>query len=501
MLHDAVRCAAIEHQSSSPMTDQSQPHLFEAEKSDPGQVPRWGELSGMARWPNGNETFRKSVEAILLRPKEGKVSLLARRFYNVLLQHAQANPVPEGAYHRITLSQLGKGAGYSSRDVQYLVQVVNSMLATVVNWGDVKQQKLASRYELNAAALLSFVRITKEGNGPAVLEYDFHKEVRAMLVNPSVYAVISLEMNAKMRTYPSLALYEILERYKTSKTGLSYKEHWTHWARMLTGNPHLSPTLQYKYFSRDVLKPALKEVNRSQSAYVLEVIEWKVARKVEALQFRVTAAVSSTDSMGQSEADADDAPLNVAELTLLGRLTDRKVPSKKAEQLVRAFGVAKAQWALAEVERRGSSVSNPAGYLIKLMEEGVYDPQSAGNEVVDVDVRDVPTVHSEGILASCAREFQKAQMAQRFEEFQRLDDLAQFALIEKFEAEVLEHLNVPLKRAWSKFRADWPIKPMNSFVAPAFKEWLIKDEPAPSPDAVMSWAYKTGYVQLGSAVN
>lgn len=473
-----------------------QPPLFEQNEGDDA-LPGF-QKSGMARRVSGEETFKKSVDAILVRPKEGKISLLARRFYNVLLHHAQRNPAPEGTYHKITLSQLGKESAYSSRDVQYLVQVVNSMLSTVVNWGSDLQPKAGNRYQVNAASLLSFVRITKEGHSSAVLEYDFHKEFKASLLNPKIYAVISLEMNAKMRTYAALQVYELVMRYKTNPSGVSCKGHWKTWAQLLTGNPDLSPTLQYKYFARDVLRPALKEVNLAQNDYLVDIVELKVARRVEGLQF-VIQPRKDVDKLAESNESRVLETLNVEELTVVGRLTEHGIAPKKAEKLVNEYGVEKARWALRQAEERGDKVRKVSGYLITLMEEGVYEPDPEKPDFIDVEARDVPTMHGEGILATFTRQYLDARKKSLLEAYNELPGAERAPWVVRFEKEVLPQLNVTLQKAWATYRPDWDTKPMNQFIGAVFKDLLIKDEPAPSADEVMSWAYATGLVQLASS--
>lgn len=479
---------------------------------------------GAARSSLRAEGLRKPVETILILPKEGKLTLLVKRFFNVLLRHAQLNPVGDDEYPCITLGQLTKDAHYTSRDMEYLVEVLNSMLSIVVNWGDSPKALSGPKYSLEGASLLSYIKVSKAEDGPAMLEYDFHKKLRPMLFNPRVYAFISLEMNAKMSTSASLTLYEVGVRYLTNKDGLTPRRPWRDWALALTGNPDLSPNLQYKYFARDVLRPALNEVNDSQDEFYMEPLEGKVGRRVEFLQFAVHR---------KEPADTPRKPANleVHELTVLGHLINLGVSQKTAEKFIKAHGVERVQKAIALTEKSLDKIKNVGGYLRTLLEDAKFDDSSSatpptlgsasrpnlatgpgaasgaplgctpGNaapaDVVDVSVKVVKTIPAEGLTASLLKAYQDDLKRQALALFQEGNDAQQLALIEQFEKEQLEKLNVPLRGAWVKFRADWPMKKMGPFVAVPFKDWLIRNEPAPDAEALLQWAVLNKKVQLG----
>ena len=233
-------------------------------------------------------SVNKPVEAVLIRPVEGRLTLLKRRFFNILLFHAQNDPSApaQGRYFEITLARLTADAAYESRNMEHLVDVLNQLMSTVVNWGDTPKNLKGPKYRWEGAPLLAYARIEKDERGPARLLYDFHREMHAQLLNPAVYVRLSLAMNATCKTHAALALYEAARRYKTNKDGLSKRMPWQEWVPILTGNPTIDPKLaQYKYFARDVLRPAIEEINSVQSELVVELLEGKAGRRVETLSF------------------------------------------------------------------------------------------------------------------------------------------------------------------------------------------------------------------------
>jgi hypothetical protein len=79
--------------------------------------------------------------------------------------------------------------------------------------------------------------------------------------------------------------YEVAKRYSTNPSGLTSRENWEWWHDVLTGLPITSEKTEYKYFKRDVLKPAIEEVNTTDIA--VELVEHKIGRRIAQLQFKV----------------------------------------------------------------------------------------------------------------------------------------------------------------------------------------------------------------------
>jgi hypothetical protein len=432
-------------------------------------------------------TVRKPVQAVVVRPKEGKVTLLARRFYNVLIRHAQFSPRKQGGYYEITFSKLREDSRYTSRNLEQITEALNTMLSTVVNWGDSPKNMTGSQYRWSGGTLLAFASIVKNPGEPTKLFYDFHKEIEENILNPRVYALISLDVNANLKTHAALTLYEVGVRYLTNKNGLSLKLPWREWAVILTGNPDAGgPNQQYKYFARDVLKPAIAEVNRAQNDFEIEAVVETVARKVEFLQFVVTRRENpAVPAWTQATAEAQ-----TQQLALLGRAIAVKVPQKTAEELLLKYGATQFEAALAILEDRVQAegkpvVAMPARYLRSLLEKGEL-PTPVEPPVIPVEKRVQKQKEEEG-----AKRFRRQYLAYvrneakgLFLEAPRAD---QEALLEAFEKERLPNLSEPIKRAWQKFRSEWPQKPMNPFVEVPFLEWLARDNLNPSNEELLEW--------------
>ena len=75
-------------------------------------------LSEVATRPE-DQSVAKANEAIAIRPKRGKLTLLSRRIYNVFLYHAQQQGVEKPSYS-ILLSELIDDARFTSNNTELL---------------------------------------------------------------------------------------------------------------------------------------------------------------------------------------------------------------------------------------------------------------------------------------------------------------------------------------------------------------------------------------------
>lgn len=56
-------------------------------------------------------------------------------------------------------------------------------------------------------------------------------------------------------------MYEITKRYSTNPSGVTNRDTWQWWWKILTGAPDGATPPEYKYFKRDVVKKAVEEIN------------------------------------------------------------------------------------------------------------------------------------------------------------------------------------------------------------------------------------------------
>jgi len=84
------------------------------------------------RAPTAEEqSIAKANEAIAIRPKRGRLTLLSRRIYNALLYHSQRQGVDEPVY-KLALSELIGDARFNSNNTELLKSHLRDMQATTI---------------------------------------------------------------------------------------------------------------------------------------------------------------------------------------------------------------------------------------------------------------------------------------------------------------------------------------------------------------------------------
>lgn len=293
--------------------------------------------------PGQSLEFRKTNEAIGLRLREGRLTLLSRKLFNVMVYKAQNStlgadaPIESEAnrkYFWVPLSDMARDAAYDSHDTDLLKQHLTEMQNIKVVKEDanewISERLVASVKLVNPEGL-------KKRGGMVWLGFTFPPEVHELVMNPSTYTKLSIYYQSLMRSGASLALYEICRRYATNPSHKTGIHECAYWHAVLTGNPISEEPPPYKYIKRDLLKPAIAEINATTDIEV-ELIEHKRGRKVVSLQFEVhmtrqpgldlpappvinSALQGQLQALGFSLSDAQDLCAMYSEEKLLSTLT------------------------------------------------------------------------------------------------------------------------------------------------------------------------------------
>ncbi len=241
----------------------------------------------LAAMPTKNQLpdIYKAHQAVAILPSQGsRITLLMRRFFNVLLQHAQR--AGQTDIYRVEFSNVLGDAGYSGNNFDVAKDVLRSMAKTTVEWNIVNDRpdEKGVVKDWGVTTLLSHARIFQKSNR-LVLEWSYSPVMRQEILDPKRYVPLSLRIYGSIKTGSAAALYEICMRYLTNVNGLTNKAEIEWWRPRITGVAMKDDApLEYKYFKRDVLIPAIKEINEISDIEV-ELLEFKTGRKVSHLQF------------------------------------------------------------------------------------------------------------------------------------------------------------------------------------------------------------------------
>ena len=216
--------------------------------------------------------LKKHVGAVHVK---GQLSLLQRKVSNVLLLRAYEDlPNPEVFEHEIKLKTLAEVSGFDSNDHDLLRDALEALAGTTITW-NILDAEGAEEWGVSTFLAQAVVK-----NGTC--RYAYAPDLRRKLYNPEIYARINLSVQERFGSGYALALYENCVRFrKVGSTGWIDLDRWRDLLGVEPGQYD-----QFKYLNRDVLKPAVGEVNRYSDIRV-EMDRKREKRRVVALKFSV----------------------------------------------------------------------------------------------------------------------------------------------------------------------------------------------------------------------
>jgi len=389
-----------------------------------------------------DQAVAKANEAIAIRPKRGKLTLLSRRIYNVFLYHAQKQGVDQPMY-TLLLGDLIDDARFTSNNTELLKSHIRDMQATTIEWhtsGSGKKQWVSTQ-------LLGTVVIDEPGRGQACsITWSYPAEIRERLVRPNQYTRVLLEISSQMRSYAAAVLYELGARYLTSPGRLTMREDVIWWASVLTGRSDIT-TVDYRILHRDTIKKALVELDTLSEDFRMEVVEHKRGRKVEELQFRVIPKAQHTLE------GLKDTARNVFDLELVERVVNLGFKRSDAQDLYAVTDEGLLRGAIEHVEQRMKSATlqplkSPAAYLRDALKKRYA---GAGREGEGAEEKPTPRLPSTGEkLQRLREEWQHYRATEARTLYAEMLEEQKAELVTRFEAERLDELATPIAKAWRR---------------------------------------------------
>jgi hypothetical protein len=411
--------------------------------------------------------LRKAVEAIAIQPKSGKITLLTRKLFNVLLAVAQQAD-DSGDTYRALLSDIVANSAFDSNDTALVKEHLRRMVSVQVEWSQgTSSQKPGRKWGIST--LIADAEILEDPATRRVwVEFSFAPKIKKKLLDPVQYARLSLQFQSQLRSSAGLALYEICVRYLTNPSHLTMRESWAWWRPILSGTPDTEAgdeaKREYKYFKRDYLRPAIAEVNAVTNIFV-ELIEHREGRRVAEIQFRVT-------ERKQPMLALDEHP-NVFDSTLVDRMVKLGIPLKEAQTLYADSEENRIRAALQMTEQRMRSTTLPpvrsAGALFKDALKKGYAPAveipAPAEGAAKASAISAPTDELKARLVDEYGAYRRKEAKALYEEQgQSEQELARRSFEEDTLAELGAHM-----------RDEWRRRGLNSkLVETAFFDWLAR---------------------------
>jgi len=373
--------------------------------------------------------LRKPVNTLAIVPtKSSKITVLARKAYNVLLYIAQEQGIEHEVF-RAPLQSILRGVDFNSNAREIVKQHLRAMVSTTVEW----QSPTAGEGEAwNVAGLLAHAKVYKQ-SGENWVEWSFAPNIKHELLEPQRFARLRLDVISQLRRHSGVVLYEICARYRD--VGLTARQPWPWWRPVLTGSPDSPDSLkqEYRFFKRDVLKLAIAEINAVTDLDV-ELIEHKAGRFISDIQFKVA-------KKKQEPLPLRHPPVPV-DLSQVVRATAAGIRSEDAETLIQAHGNDAMASGLDALHKRIASefpepLRDPYRYLRALLESS---SAGAAKKVAD-DSSAEPvrnTVAAAAAVEGWTSEWVSRRRSLVVAEFEALPDEVQAEWIERLRVHLID---------------------------------------------------------------
>ena len=296
------------------------------------------------------------------------VSLLQRKVWNILLWNAYNN-CPGKEVHTISLKEIWKVLEWgSSKNHQRLQDLCEEFTKISVKWNLLGKDRKSI---WGVASLLASAE-AKEG----VLSYAFAYHLRERLLNPYMYARISLSLQNKFDSKHALALYELCVDYFIEKIGKG-ETPWLSLAevRSLMGTGDDYPV--FYEFKRWALNVALSEINEKSDLDV-EIEYKKEQRKVAWIKFRIRAKPNRQQILLLPPEQMDPTPPSIEDL-LFDRLREEfKLSQSQAKEVMVQYTVdeLEARLEILSEEFEQGKIRNLGAYAYKSLSEGYVQKES-----------------------------------------------------------------------------------------------------------------------------
>lgn len=284
----------------------------------------------------------------------GELSLLERKIVNVLLLNAYDELLTKKR-HTLPVGILCTMLGFDSKNHDALKRALLKVMSTPISF-DLLQD--GNKPDWEASPLIAYASI-KSGT----CAYEYSDWLAEKLANPDIYTLININVQRQFSGGYALALYENCLRFKrTGSTGWISVETWR---RLLGADASMYD--EFKHFSSEVIKKAVKEIN--QVSNIIVTPEYKrEARRVVQIRFLVEdnpqrSMLDHEEDEGQKAIRDSDAFKKLTKLGVGDRLAISWIQQEPDRALQTALYVE-------ERAKRKQIRGNAGGYARTVFEKG-----------------------------------------------------------------------------------------------------------------------------------
>lgn len=352
---------------------------------------------------NAPLVLKQPMQTVALRPTHGAITRQMNLVFLKIIQEIQQQPQQQESY-RLPLADIARFIG-DTKNYDRLKESLRALNVTQVEFNSVGEASA----EWAVSTLLSSARIKKTNATTSFLEVSLAPDLNRGIRELKQFSSLNLLLAAELRTASALNLFRVCVAYETNPSKLTARKPPTEWDELLRGSARKpGAKFVYKYFKRDVIVPAMAEVNKITHLTV-ELVEHREGKVVTEIQFRVHQ--KALREIAEGLEDPQNAEM-IAQCKAAGlRITD-------AKQMVASYGIERVRRNLRYmndlIAQDPAKVKRPAAYL-KAAVQGDYAEQA-----LEEPTNIVPTQNGDGALAS-GTDAAKEVLLQEFQERRRKD--------------------------------------------------------------------------------
>jgi len=290
-----------------------------------------------------------------------------RKLLNTLMFYAQHQGPGRIAnrQHDISIKDVYAAIGWTdSNNVDALKNHMKTLMSTVIEWNQYGEDR-TKRWEI--CTFITYGSIEK-----GRLHYVINERIAEDMVRPTLFAKVQLLVQGRFNRKHALILYE----YFQDMIGRGKPIREVSIKFLLQHLGLKTDTYgQYKYLRRDILKPAIAEINKHSDL----TVNYKAIRTG-----RFTTGVEFTVERSESFQLSFDIPMddnsnttNASTEESTARLVEQGVTAKVAASLVKKYGTDQCISALSALDaaiKKGTSISSTGAWLRTAIQESWQEP-------------------------------------------------------------------------------------------------------------------------------
>ena len=275
--------------------------------------------------------LKKHHEMIVMKPKNGKITLIGRRMYYLLCSYSQMEMQGKepSATHlfEAPLRDILKIGSSEGEEISVVKKYLREMKDFKVEWESTTQ---GEGVKWVGVSMLSEISLSVV-NGRNWLSWAFPPTILRMILTPDRFSILNMKIITSISTYAGTALYDICSRYKNNPSGVTSRKLPSWWIDALSQTPsYLTKRREWRMFKYEKILPAIEEINNITDI-TIGLIEGKKGKSVVEVQFSVCAK-----KLPRAELVS---PIDVAKIKELEELAKKlNISLLNIESLVRQYG-------------------------------------------------------------------------------------------------------------------------------------------------------------------